>query len=105
MRIDHREHVEDRIKQLCLNYAYKIRARLSPDYLQGMFTYVSSVHEINTPVQEIVITISKCHQSKVFHQTVFPFNPLNFGIVYLARIKKYFSSEANTKQDCDYAYI
>ena len=74
-------NVEDRVKQLCLNHA-------GPDWVHITYRIcLLMCHLFMRSIQEIVISISKYHQLKVLHQTVFPFKPLNFGIVYLVSWK------------------
>ena len=108
-------NVEDRVKQLCLNHAYKIRARLSPYYLQDMFTDVSSVHEIitrnrnlNFKVPSIKGVASNCFSVQaVKFWNCLPSQLKNASSYasFKHRIKKHLSSEAKTKQDCDFVYI
>ena len=107
-------NVEDRIKQLCLNHTFKIRAMLSPCYLQDMFTDVSNVHTINTrnhnhnfKVPSVKGIASNCFSSqavKYWNYLPTQLKCITGYVSFKKRIKQHLSKEANSKQDCDYVF-
>lgn len=107
-------NVEDRLKQLCLNHLFKVKAGTSPSYLKDMFTEVSQVHNFNTRsrTHNFNLPSVKNIASNSFHfQTIKAWNCLpseikcieNYGS-FKHQVKMYLSKLSHSKQASDFVY-